>query len=57
VTIDDLVPEDGIQARPPDPHPGNEIVDRHSVVAFRPEHLGRLFQRFQLVEAARSARG
>ena len=40
-----LVPEDGIQARPSHAHPGDEIVDRHSVVAFRPEHLSRLFQR------------
>ena len=48
-----LVAEDGIQARPADAHPGDEIVDCHAVVAFRPEHLGRLFQRVPLVEAAR----
>ena len=35
-------------------HPGDEIVDRHSVVALRPKHLGRLFERPRLVEAARS---
>ena len=40
-----LVAEDGIQARPSHAHPGDEIVDRHSVVALRPEYLGRLFQR------------
>ncbi len=50
-----LVPEDGIQARPSHTHPGDEIVNRHSVVAFRPEHLSRLFQRPRLIEAARSA--
>ncbi len=49
-----LVPKDGIQARPSHTHPGDEIVNRHSVVAFRPEHLSRLFQRPRLVEAARS---
>ena len=48
-----LVPKDGIQARPSHAHPGDEIVNRHSVVAFRPEHLDRLFQRVPLVEAAR----
>ena len=52
-----LVPEDGIQARPSHAHPGDEIVDRHPVVALRPEHLGRLFQRVPLVEAARSSTG
>src|SRR5271166_2234058 len=50
-----LVPKDGIQARPSHTHPGDEIVNRHSVVAFRPEHLSRLFQRPRLVEAARSS--
>src|SRR5271170_3582786 len=48
-----LVSEDGIQARPYHSHPGDEIVNRHSVVALRPEYLGRLFQREPLVEAAR----
>ena len=46
-----LVPEDGIQAWPSNAHACDEIVDRHSVVAFRPEHPGRLFQRVSLVEA------
>src|SRR5260370_35238627 len=50
-----LVPENGIQARASHTHPGDEIVDRHSVVALRPEHLGRLFQRPSLIEGARSA--
>src|SRR5277367_3185390 len=49
-----LVAEDGIEARSSNAHPGDKIVNRHSVVAFRPEHLGRLFQRPRLVEAARS---
>ena len=40
-----LAPKDGIQARPSHAHPGDEIVDRHSVVAVRPKHLSRLFQR------------
>src|SRR5208282_3503161 len=48
-----LVAEDGIQARPSYAHPGDKIVDSDAVVAFRPEHLGRLFQRPRLVEAAR----
>ena len=48
-----LAPKDGIQAWPSYAHPGDEIVDRHSVVALRPEYLGRLFQRPRLVEAAR----
>ena len=48
-----LVAEDGVQARPTKAHLADEIVDRRSVVALRPKHLGRLLQRFQLVEAAR----
>src|SRR5581483_6939126 len=48
-----LVAKDGIQTRPSDTHPGDQIVNRHAVVAFRPEHLRRLFQRPSLVEAAR----
>ncbi len=32
----------------------DEIVDRHAVVAFRPENLDRLLQRLLLIEAARS---
>ena len=37
------------------PHPGDEIVNRHAVVALRPEHLRRFFQRVALVEAARTS--
>jgi len=48
-----LVSEDGIQAGPSHTHPGDEIVNRHSVVPFRPEHLSRLLERPRLVEAAR----
>ena len=48
-----LVAEDGVQARPTKAHLADEIVDRRSVVALRPKHLGRLLQRFQLFEAAR----
>ena len=49
-----LVPEDRIQAWTANAHPGDEIVDRYSVVALRPEHLDRSFQSLPLVEAARS---
>src|SRR5882762_4757718 len=52
-----LVSEDGIQARPSHPHAYDEIVDRHAVVAFRPEQPGRLFQRIRLVEATGSSTG
>ena len=33
----------------------DEIINRHSVIAFRPEYLSRLFQRPRLVETARSS--
>ena len=50
-----LSPKTAYRLGRPTPIPADEIVNRHSVVAFRPEHLGRLFQRVTLVEAARTS--
>jgi hypothetical protein len=40
-----LVSEDGIQALPPHTHASDEIVDRDTVVAFRPKDLRRFVGR------------